>query len=349
MADQWNFFADQRIGTALSTEKQSNSCGPQKRGFGGSIGSLWQSIGLRLCWLGAMKTGARNRAERRLAAILAADVAGYSRLVGADEEGTLDRLESIRGELIDPTITAHRGRLVKTTGDGLLVEFASVVDALRCATEVQQAMAGRNAEAADAERLEFRIGINVGDVVVEDGDIFSDGVNVAARLEGLADPGGICVSARVQQDDAGRLDLAFDDFCEQTLKNIARPIRVYRVGVGPRSPLPNPPPPAGEGRVGAVGTEAIPPPAPAFDTAVAKLQASIQERPGFPMSYRALAACYAHMGRLDDAREAIERLRAFTSAIVPPTLPLRNPEHRELFFSGLRLAAGETERPPTFL
>ena len=155
-----------------------------------------------------MNTGGKNRAERRLAAILAADVAGYSRLIGEDEDGTLGRLRSIRAEVIDPRIAEHRGRLVKTTGDGLLVEFASVVDALRCASEWQQAMAGRNAGIADAERIEFRIGINVGDVVVEDGDIFGDGVNVAARLEALAEPGGICVSARVQEDAAGRLDLA---------------------------------------------------------------------------------------------------------------------------------------------
>jgi adenylate cyclase len=176
-----------------------------------------------------MKTGGRNRAERRLAAILAADVAGYSRLIGEDEDGTLGRLRSIRAEVIDPTIAEHRGRLVKTTGDGLLVEFVSVVDALRCASEWQQAMAGHNAGIAAAQRIEFRIGINVGDVVVEDGDIFGDGVNVAARLEGLADPGGICVSARVQEDAAGRLDLAFDDLGDQELKNIARPVRVYRV------------------------------------------------------------------------------------------------------------------------
>jgi adenylate cyclase len=176
-----------------------------------------------------MNTGGANRAERRLAAILAADIAGYSRLIGADEEGTLSRLRSIRAEVIDSSIAAHRGRLVKTTGDGLLVEFASVVDALRCASEIQQAMAGRNAETPTAERIDFRIGINVGDVVVEDGDIFGDGVNVAARLEGLAEPGGICVSARVQEDAAGRLDLIFDDLGEQKLKNIARPVRAYRV------------------------------------------------------------------------------------------------------------------------
>jgi TolB-like protein/class 3 adenylate cyclase len=168
-------------------------------------------------------------ATRRLAAILAADVAGYSRLIGADEEGTLNRLRSIRAEFIDPKITEHRGRIVKTTGDGLLVEFTSVVDALRCATEIQNAVADANAGIGVEKRIKFRIGINVGDVVVEDGDIFGDGVNVAARLEALADPGGICVSARVQEDAAGRLDVAFDDLGEQNLKNINRPIRAYRV------------------------------------------------------------------------------------------------------------------------
>ena len=171
----------------------------------------------------------KKRVDRRLMAILAADVAGYSRLMGADEEGTLARLKAHRRELIDPKIAAHRGRLVKTTGDGLLVEFASVVDALRCATEMQQAMARRNAGAPAPERIEFRIGLHQGDIVVEEGDILGDGVNVAARLEALAEPGGICVSARVQEDAAGKLDLAFDDIGEHSLKNIARPIRVYRV------------------------------------------------------------------------------------------------------------------------
>ena len=163
-----------------------------------------------------------------MAAILAADVVGYSRLIGADEEGTLNQLRSIRAELIDPKITEHHGRIVKSTGDGLLVEFGSVVDGLRCATEWQRGMAERNAGTPD-DRIEFRIGINVGDVVVQDGDIFGDGVNVAARLEGLEEPGGICVSARVQEDAVGRLDLTFDDMGEQALKNIARPVRVYRV------------------------------------------------------------------------------------------------------------------------
>ena len=171
-------------------------------------------------------------ATRRLAAILAADVAGYSRLIGVDEGGTLARLKDIRAELIDPTIASHNGRLVKTTGDGLLVEFGSVVDALRYATEVQAGMAQRNAPTPADKRIEFRIGINVGDVVVENGDIFGDGVNVAARLEALAEPGGICVSARVQEDAVGKLDLSFEDMGEQRLKNIARPVRAYRVGIG---------------------------------------------------------------------------------------------------------------------
>ena len=166
---------------------------------------------------------------RRLAAILAADVAGYSRLIGADEGGTLERLRALRRQLLDPKIAEHRGRLVKTTGDGLLIEFGSVVDALRCAVDVQREMTGRNTGMPPDNRIEFRIGINMGDIVVDDGDIFGDGVNVAARLEALAEPGGICVSARVQEDAAGKLDLVFEDIGEQQLKNIVRPVRVYRV------------------------------------------------------------------------------------------------------------------------
>jgi TolB-like protein len=176
---------------------------------------------------------------RRLAAILAADVAGYSRLIGADESGTLDRLRALRRELLDPKIAEHRGRLVKTTGDGLLVEFGSVVDALRCAVEVQSEMTGHNTGVPPNKRIELRIGINVGDIVVEGGDIFGDGVNVAARLEGLAEPGGICVSARVQEDAAGKLDLAFEDIGEQQLKNIARPVRVFGAVIG-QKPVPEP-------------------------------------------------------------------------------------------------------------
>jgi adenylate cyclase len=153
--------------------------------------------------------------SRRLAAILAADVAGYSRLIGMDESGTLQAFKAVRTELFEPTIAAHHGRLVKTTGDGFLVEFRSVVDALRCAVDVQASMPKRNAAISSDRRIEFRMGINVGDIVVEDGDIFGDGVNVAARLEGLAEPGGICVSSRVQEDAVGKLDLSFADIGEQ--------------------------------------------------------------------------------------------------------------------------------------
>ncbi len=167
---------------------------------------------------------------RRLAAVLVADVAGYSRLMGAYEERTLDRLKAIQAEVIDPTIAANHGRLVKTTGDGLLIEFASVIDAVRCASEVQRLMASYNSGLPALERIEFRIGINVGEIIIaEDGDIFGDGVNIAARLETLAGAGGICVSARVQEDAAGRLDVAFEDMGDQNLKNIARPVRTYRV------------------------------------------------------------------------------------------------------------------------
>jgi len=174
-----------------------------------------------------------GRVERRLAAILVMDVAGYSRLMGADEEGTLVALKAVRRGLIDLMIAAHNGRLFKTTGDGLLIEFSSVIDALRCASEVQRQMAKRNATLTPESRIEFRIGIHQGDIVVEDGDIFGDGVNVAARLEGLAQPGGICISARVQEDTAGKLDLTFEDIGDQALKNIVRPVRAYRIAVGP--------------------------------------------------------------------------------------------------------------------
>jgi adenylate cyclase len=168
-------------------------------------------------------------ATRRLAAILAADVAGYSRLMGADEEGTHERLKAHLGELVNPKIGEHRGRIVKNTGDGFLAEFQSVVDAVRCAAEVQRGMAERNADARPEKRIEFRIGINLGDVIVEEHDIFGDGVNVAARLEALAEPGGICVSRMVRDNVRDKLDCAFEDLGEQQVKNIARLVRVYRV------------------------------------------------------------------------------------------------------------------------
>jgi adenylate cyclase len=166
---------------------------------------------------------------RRLAAILAADVAGYSRLMGADEEGTLERLKALRRELVDPKIAEQRGRIVKTTGDGMLVEFASVVDAVRCAVAVQQAMPERNTGFGADSRIELRIGINLGDVIVEGDDLYGDGVNIAARIEALADAGGVFVSNTVHDHVRDRLPFVFEDLGEQQVKNIARPVRVYRV------------------------------------------------------------------------------------------------------------------------
>src|SRR5215469_10960399 len=166
-------------------------------------------------------------AVRRLAAILAADVAGYSRLMGADEEGTHERLQAYLRELLNPKIAEHHGRVVKNTGDGMLAEFSSVVDAVRCAAEIQRGMAERNEGTPPEKRIEFRIGINLGDVIVEEHDIFGDGVNVAARLEGLAEPGGICVSRVVRDQVRDRLHHTFDDIGERQFKNIARPVRVY--------------------------------------------------------------------------------------------------------------------------
>src|SRR6516164_8478064 len=163
-----------------------------------------------------------ERVERRLAAILASDVVGYSRLMGEDEEGTLAALKTLLHELIDPKVREHCGRLVKTTGDGLLVEFASVVDAVRCAVEVQRDMAARNAAVPAGRRIEFRMGVNVGDIIIEEGDIFGDGVNIAARLEALAEPGGICISAAAHEQVRDKLDFSFEVMGEQQVKNIAR-------------------------------------------------------------------------------------------------------------------------------
>jgi adenylate cyclase len=179
---------------------------------------------------------------RRLAAILAADVAGYSRLMGVDEEGTLQRLKAHRRQLVDPKIEEHHGRIVKTTGDGMLVEFPSVVDAVRCAAEIQRATADRDLEMAQLRRIRFRIGINLGDIIVEGDDIFGDGVNVAARLEALAEPGGICISRMVRDQIRDKLPYAFEDLGEQGVKNIARPVRVFAMSAGAVETLPRVPP-----------------------------------------------------------------------------------------------------------
>jgi TolB-like protein len=187
-----------------------------------------------------------QRVQRRLAAILAADVAGYSRLTGTDEEGTIARLRALRRELIDPTIAAHSGRIVKTTGDGILIEFASVVDAVRCGVELQRGMATRNTDVPADRRIEVRVGIHLGDVVVDGDDLLGDGVNVAARLEGIAEPGAICLSGDAYRQVKGKVDLAAQDLGEQRLKNIAEPVRIYRLAdelattAAGRAPLPLP-------------------------------------------------------------------------------------------------------------
>ncbi len=165
--------------------------------------------------------------ERRLAAILAADVVGYSRLMGADEAGTLARLKALRRDCIDPMIAQHRGRIVKLMGDGALVEFASIVDAVRCAVDIQQAISNRDAPASEDQLIQMRIGINLGDVIVEGDDIYGDGVSIAARLETLAAPGGIAVSGKVYDEVRDRVDLAFEDLGEQKAKNIERPVPVW--------------------------------------------------------------------------------------------------------------------------
>ncbi|MEH2541671.1 MULTISPECIES: adenylate/guanylate cyclase domain-containing protein [unclassified Bradyrhizobium] len=173
-----------------------------------------------------------ERVERRLAAVLAADVAGYSCLMGREEEGTLAQLKSFRRGLIDPAIAEHRGRIVKTTGDGMLVEFASAVDAARCAVEVQRSMAEQNAAVPQDQRIEFRVGIHVGDIIIDENDIFGDAVNIAARLEGIAEPGGVCISDDAQRQLRGKVDIGFDDLGLQTLKNIAEPMRAWRMQIG---------------------------------------------------------------------------------------------------------------------
>lgn len=180
---------------------------------------------------------------RRLCVILAADIAGYCRLMGADEDGTLTALTAHRRELIDPAIAEHSGRIVKTTGDGFLAEFASAVDAVRCAVDIQRGMAERNKTVAEDRQLVFRIGLNLGDVIVQNGDLYGDGVNIAARLEALAEPGGICLSASAHEQVRDRIAaVRFEDLGEHRVKNIARPIRAYRAALGSAGSAPSPVP-----------------------------------------------------------------------------------------------------------
>src|SRR5438876_386399 len=178
--------------------------------------------------------------ERRLAAILAADVVGSCRLMGIDEEGTLARLKALRRTIFDPKIAEHHGRVVKNTGDGAIAEFASVVDAVRCADEIQRGMAEQNIDVPQDKRIELRIGIHVGDIIIEENDIFGDGVNIAVRLEESAEPGGISISDDARRQIRGKVDITFEDLGSQSLKNIAEPMRVWRVPNGPAVPaVPN--------------------------------------------------------------------------------------------------------------
>jgi TolB-like protein/class 3 adenylate cyclase/Flp pilus assembly protein TadD len=197
-----------------------------------------------------MESGDEDRVQRKLAAILAADIAGYSRLMSMDEEATLRQLKSHRRDLIDPKIKEHRGRIVKTTGDGMLVEFASVVDAVRCSVEIQRTMLERNSDVPAEKRIQFRIGINIGDIIIDSNDIFGDGVNVAARLESLAEPGGICVSRVVRDQVRDKLSFNFEDLGEQSVKNIARPIKTHRIRLH-------------DGEAGAIVREVVAPSTPA--------------------------------------------------------------------------------------
>src|SRR5258706_1457279 len=197
------------------------------------------SIQFPRAWGGILSS---KHVERRLAAILAADVAGSCRLIGIDEEGTLAQLKALRKTLFDPKVSDHRGRIVKNTGDGALVEFASVVDAVRCADEIQRRLAEQNTDVPQDKRIEFRIGIHVGDIIIEDDDIFGDGVNIAVRLEGIAEPGGVSISDDAHRQIRGKVEITFEDMGSQSLKNIAKLMRVWRVRIGPSSsPTTKPP------------------------------------------------------------------------------------------------------------
>ena len=180
-----------------------------------------------------------ERVERRLAAILAGDVVGYSRLMGNDEVGTLRALKTIRRELADPAVARHHGRVVKTTGDGILIEFPSVVDAVTCAISIQRGMASRNADVSEERRIVFRIGVNIGDIIIDEGDIYGDGVNVAARLENICEPGGMCISRSARDQIRDKVILPFVDLGEQAVKNIARPVRAFGLSAQMIAALPD--------------------------------------------------------------------------------------------------------------
>ncbi len=202
--------------------------------FGGGLPGGWTTTTMYRSWSGNFPL---DREQRRLAAIVSADIAGYSRLMGRDESGTLAALKGLRREIVDPAIAGHNGRIVKTTGDGLLLEFPSVVDAVRCMIQVQTETAAKVADMPEDRRITFRVGVNIGDIIIDGDDIFGDGVNVAARLQEIAAPGGMCVSSRVHDDVRDRLEAIFEDGGSQTLKNIARPVQVWHWASGSGSAL----------------------------------------------------------------------------------------------------------------
>jgi adenylate cyclase len=274
---------------------------------------------------------------RRLAAIFAANIAGYSRLMGEgeDEAGTAQALRE-HSAAAEPLVAKHGGRIVKTTGDGVLIEFGSVVGAVECALALQQLATERNASVRSDRRMEWRIGIHLGDVLVEGDDILSDGVNIAARLEGIAEPGGICISDDAFRQVRGKVDAEFADIGEQSLKNIARPLRVYRV----RGALTHP--------------DADAPGSPLFRTAgegaerhrreAGEGSLPLPDKPSIavlPFANLSGDPEQAHMGQLGEARAIVAQLRAISPLVVPNDLPYRNLEDRELYLSGLRLAMGE--------
>jgi class 3 adenylate cyclase len=271
--------------------------------------------------------------ERKLAAILAADVVGYSRLMGGDEAGTLARLKEHRRGLIDPKISEHKGRIVKTTGDGILIEFPSVVEAVACAVAVQRGMTERNAATPEEQRIVFRAGVNLGDIIIADHDIHGDGVNVAARLEGIAEPGGICVSAIVHDQVRDKLDLAFEDLGEQALKNITRPVR-EAMRASPHDPLT---------WLWTLWSGVIQFNSRNFDAALEMFNQLARLRPEIGHARGMIAGSLAFLGHLNEACEVLERLG---SQPLDPRYqqrpPWLRPEDYALRMEGWRLALGET-------
>jgi class 3 adenylate cyclase len=307
-------------GVSVTDESIARCVRDVRKALGDGTGGLLRTVPRRGYLLAAEvaptePAPAAPRAARRLAAILVADVAGYSRLMGRDERGTLERLKTHRQGLIEPLVAGHRGRIVNWAGDGALCEFPSVVEAVACAVAIQEGVAGRDLNQPAAERLRFRIGVNVGDVIAEGEDIYGDGVNVAARLEGLAEPGGVCVSGTVRDEIRGKLDLGFEDLGERVLKNIARPVRAWRVAAAAAAPSSRP-----ASAVLPIAEHNLPQPNPTFVGRAAELEAlrralaatgrgaitqsrrAISGLGGVGKTQLALAYAYEHLGAYDLVR-----------------------------------------------